>query len=70
MIGTALRSMTPNIDQSISNEELAVAFYTLGKIARIFSGYQMGLVPDDDSWFDLHFYSMMALKIRETGRWL
>ena len=69
-IGNSLRRLAPGIDPTISDEELAVAFYAMGKLARIFSGYEMGQIPDEDSWYDLHFYSMMALKIRETGSWL
>jgi len=69
-IGAAMRRLAPGISTEISDEEIAVAFYTMGKIARIFSGYEMGQIPDSDSWYDLHFYSMMAMKIRQTGGWL
>lgn len=49
--------------------EMACAFYALGKLARIFSAFQQGRPPSDDSWFDLTVYSVMARRIRQTGIW-
>lgn len=50
--------------------EMAIAFYALGKVARLFGAYERGDRPSADTWFDLHVYAKMGLKVRETGRWL
>lgn len=50
--------------------EMAVAFYALGKAARLFGAYERGELPGEDSWFDLTVYSMMARRIRATERWV
>jgi hypothetical protein len=50
--------------------EMAVAFYALGKVARLFGAYEQGRMPSDDTWFDLAIYTGMARKIRATGGWV
>jgi hypothetical protein len=49
--------------------ELAVWFYILGKVARLVSDYMAGRSGKPDTWHDITFYSMMARRIQETGRW-
>lgn len=49
--------------------EMACAFYLLGKTARIFSAFQRGERPSDDTWLDVTVYSVMARRIRQTGVW-
>jgi len=49
--------------------EMACAFYLLGKTARIFSAFQRGERPSDDTWLDVTVYSVMARRIRQTGMW-
>ncbi len=50
--------------------QMAVAFYLLGKVARIFGAFEQGHSPTADDWFDAEVYSKMGLKIFETGKWL
>lgn len=75
IMGTAMESLFPGItdephERARIGLEMAVAFYTLGKVARLYGAYQQGRLPGDDSWFDLTVYSLMARRIRETGRWV
>lgn len=49
--------------------EEAIAFYVLGKAARLTQAYREGREPDIDSWVDLTVYSMMARRVRESGGW-
>lgn len=51
--------------------EWAVAFYALGKIARILSAIESGDPhTNDDSWTDLVAYAMMGMKAGHTGTWV
>lgn len=50
--------------------EMAVAFYALGKVARLFGAFEQGKLPSDDTWHDLGVYCRMAQRIRETGAWV
>lgn len=49
--------------------ELAIAFYALGKVARLFGAFERGAVPSDDCWQDLGIYCRMAQRVRESGGW-
>lgn len=49
--------------------ELGIAFYALGKVARLFGAYAERRLPNDDAWFDLKIYSTMAERVREVGKW-
>ena len=61
-------SSSPN-GLAISDAELGVLIYAVGKIARIVSGVVDGAAPNIDSWADLEAYAKMAQKIRQTGEW-
>lgn len=50
--------------------EMALAFYALGKVARLFGAFERGELPNADSWFDLGVYCRMAEYVRENGRWV
>lgn len=50
--------------------QMAIAFYALGKVARVFGAFEQGHSPTHDDWFDLMVYAKMGLKVMETGRWL
>lgn len=52
-----------------SGVEAAIAFYALGKIARIVGALGEGAEPSEDSWHDLAVYSRMALRVRDCGSW-
>lgn len=49
--------------------ELACWFYVLGKVARLVSDYLAARPGKADTWHDVTFYSMMARRIQDTGRW-
>jgi hypothetical protein len=49
--------------------EAAIAFYALGKIARILSAISEGRLPGEDSWYDLQIYAIMAQYERQVGPW-
>lgn len=69
LIGKVLGAVIGRKLTSAEAEELGVAFYALGKIARIMSAYRDGHSPQDDDWFDLGVYARMAQRIREVGTW-
>lgn len=69
MMGEAMLGLKPELADKIEPEELAIAFYALGKIARIFGAYQDGSAPSDDSWHDLAIYARMAQRVRDAGYW-
>jgi hypothetical protein len=49
---------------------MAVAFYMLGKIARMTSAFERGELPGIDSAMDIEQYAKIYQKIAETGRWI
>lgn len=49
--------------------EIAVWFYTLGKVARLLSDYLAKRPGKGDTWHDITFYSMMARRIQSSGGW-
>jgi ABC-type lipoprotein release transport system permease subunit len=53
----------------VTREEIAIAYYALGKITRIIGAYKEGRRPSDDSWMDLHVYAGMAIRARDKGGW-
>lgn len=50
--------------------EMAVAFYVMGKVSRLFGAYEQGRLPTEDTWFDITVYSMMARRTRSVGYWV
>jgi hypothetical protein len=50
-------------------QEMASAFYILGKIARMFSAYERGAMPADDQPHDIGVYTRMIQILRRTGAW-
>lgn len=71
VMGKAMLCLIPGGDEQPERVglELAIAFYALGKVARIFGAFERGGVPSDDCWDDLGIYCRMAQHTRETGRW-
>lgn len=49
--------------------ESGIAFYALGKTARLVGSFREGREPHVDSWDDLGVYSFMGRYAREFGRW-
>ena len=54
----------PLAEQDRLKRETAIAFYALGKAARLMAAYKRGEFGSEDSWKDLVTYGMMA----RTGR--
>lgn len=50
--------------------DMAIGFYALGKVARLFGAYEQGELPSEDTWFDLGIYAMIARRVREEGAWV
>lgn len=50
--------------------QMAIGFYALGKVARLFGAFEDGRVPSADTWYDLHIYGVMGLRVHEEGKWL
>lgn len=61
--------MPEGADLDRIGQEIAVAFYLLGKVGRLFSAWQNGKEPSSDTIFDLRIYSTMLARIREFGGW-
>jgi hypothetical protein len=49
--------------------EYGCAVYAFGKMERVMDALVRGELPSEDTWRDIHVYSVMALRIRETGTW-
>lgn len=71
VMGKAMLQLMPGGDEQPERVglELAIAFYALGKVARLFGAFERGAVPSDDCWSDLGIYCRMAQHVREVGRW-
>jgi hypothetical protein len=69
IIGASLRQMVGTSPDIVSDEEIGIIFYTLGKVARAISAVSEGRRPSDDTWHDITVYSMMVRRLREAGQW-
>ena len=69
VMGDVMMLSYPKLVGVVAPEELAIGFYSLGKIARIMGAYADGVEPNWDSWHDLAIYSKMAMRVRDTGTW-
>jgi hypothetical protein len=69
VMGEQMFGLFPKLRGVISPEELAIAFYLLGKVSRIFGALEAGRRPSDDSWFDTEVYAQMVQYVRDNGRW-
>lgn len=69
IIGQALLLLNPKLQGKTHPAEIGIAFYALGKIARIIGAYADGHQPSDDSWHDLAIYARMAQRVRNAGDW-
>ena len=68
IIGYALGKMVDK-NAATTNDELGIAFYVLGKVARLIGAYTDGRTPSDDTWFDIAIYTKMAQRARAVGEW-
>lgn len=56
-------------DQETHGQLMAIAFYELGKVARLWGALVDGRVPSTDTLADIRVYAHMANTIIETGEW-
>lgn len=71
VMGHAMVLLLPKEKRSeVMGLQMAIGFYALGKVARLFGAFEQGHSPTHDDWFDLMVYAKMGLKVMETGRWL
>lgn len=66
---TAQRIPPASAAEEGAGMEAACMWYILGKVARAVAAYKRGRLPSADTLKDITVYSMMARRIRETGRW-
>jgi hypothetical protein len=72
LMGVAMQCLAAAPAQEITLEEgieRAIAFYELGKVARLFGAFEIGITPSPDTLHDGTVYSMMLRRVRETGNW-
>lgn len=69
VIGDVMMLMRPELRGKVYPAELGIAFYALGKMARIMGAYADGIAPSDDSWHDLGIYARMAQRVRDADGW-
>ena len=69
VIGDIMMLMRPELRGKVHPAELGIAFYALGKVARIMGAYADDIAPSDDSWHDLAIYARMAQRVRDAGGW-
>jgi hypothetical protein len=66
----AMMQVMPMLKTHEQGLQAAIAFYNLGKVARVFGALCQGEDPHPDCNYDSHIYALMGLKVGETGRWL
>jgi hypothetical protein len=72
IMGAAMRELANGVRWEPTEQEaleMALGFYLLGKVARMFGAWAKGRSPGSDTPFDTEIYSQMFQKVRETGRW-
>jgi hypothetical protein len=69
VMGVAMEKLHPNVLMTRETGiEMALAFYLLGKIARMIGGYAVGQRPSDDTLHDIVVYAMMVRRRRFLTR--
>lgn len=75
VMGAAMVALHPHynemdqVERDRTGQEMAIAFYLLGKVSRLFGAYQNGGIPSDDTWLDATVYAMMGRRVRSHGGW-
>lgn len=57
------------VDEDRYATEVGIAFYAMGKMARIAAAIKEGRQPSSDSWHDLGVYARMAQRVHQVGGW-
>jgi hypothetical protein len=65
--GRGIQQLPCSYDQWAT--EIGIAFYAMGKLARIAAAIKEGRRPSYDSWHDLGVYARMAQRVHQVGAW-
>lgn len=72
IMGASMSKLWPGIGESAppaAQLQAAIAFYLMGKVARVLSALAEGKPPPTDSWLDAEVYAMMGGYVQEHGQW-
>ena len=72
IMGGAISNLWPGIGEDAppaAKLQAAIAFYLMGKVARVLSALAEGQPPPTDSWEDAEVYAMMGRYVQEHGQW-
>lgn len=70
LLGWVMGHVQSNVaTRSVPPVELGLAFYLLGKVARMWGAYLQGSVPSEDTLNDIVVYTRMVQRVRATGGW-
>lgn len=69
MLPEASKEKVPWQEVDQFGQLMAIAFYQLGKVARVFGSLLQGEYPRDDTEYDLRVYSFMYEHIKIHGEW-
>lgn len=72
IMGASMSKLWPGIGESAppaAQLQAAIAFYLMGKVARVLSTLAEGKPPPTDSWLDAEVYAMMGGYVQEHGQW-
>lgn len=72
IMGAGIAKLWPGIGENAppaAQLQAAIAFYLMGKVARVLSALAEGKPPPTDSWLDAEVYAMMGGYVQEHGRW-
>ena len=72
IMGAGIAKLWPGIGENAppaAQLQAAIAFYLMGKVARVLSALAEGKPAPTDSWLDAEVYAMMGGYVQEHGRW-
>jgi hypothetical protein len=71
LMAAGMQMLTPALPQEgkAPDQERAIAFYLLGKVARLLGAFERHIPVSRDTWQDAHVYAMMGLRVHDEGRW-
>jgi hypothetical protein len=69
VMGAAMAAMLGHTepDSDFDGRLAAIAFYVLGKTARMVGALHRGEPPTEDTWWDTAIYALFGLRITEEG---
>ena len=72
IMGASISKLWPGLGEDAppaAQLQAAIAFYLMGKVARVLSALAEGKPPPTDSWLDAEVYAMMGGYVQEHGQW-